>query len=82
MSWGPVGTGSVGVGPVGPAGTGPGAGSCEGSRSRVEEKDEVLDLGRNKEPQQKSLSSMLNSQKSSVKKLCTACHRPEYGTTQ
>jgi hypothetical protein len=51
MSWDPVDAGSLGVGsvgPVGPVGTRPSAGSCEGSRSRVEEKEEVLDLGRNR----------------------------------
>ena len=47
MSWDPVDARSVGVGLVRPAGTGPGAGSCEGSGSRVEEKEEVLDLGHN-----------------------------------
>ena len=50
MSRDPVDAGSVGVGPVGPAGSGPDAGSCEGSGSRVEEKEEVLDLGRNITP--------------------------------
>jgi len=47
MSWDPVDAGLAGVGPVGPAGSGPDAGSCEGSRSRAEEKEEVLDLGHN-----------------------------------